>query len=224
MNTNKSKIKIINNIKEWYDLIANEQYIVHDIHQTTSNILQVVYSEVKQLHLGGNQTNVPLAVFTTTYARLKLLKTLIKLDKRVLYFDTDSIIFISDPEFMTTEEHPKLGDYLGQFTDELNGKFITEFVSAGAKNYAKLLNDGTSECVVKGFQLSYVANLNINFESIKEIVLNDNKKNLFVSQSKINRNRKNWELYTSELEKTYGMVYDKRILLNDFTTLPFGYR
>ena len=175
------------------------------------------------MHSGGNQTNVPLAVFTTAYARLKLLKYLIKLDRRVLYYDTDSIVFITDTEFEKSEDHPRLGDYLGNFTDELDGKYIVEFISAGAKNYAKLLNDGTSECVVKGFTLSHIASLEINFDSMKNLVLNESNKSLFVNQTKITRNKRNWFLNTCEIEKTYSMVYDKRILLDDFTTLPYGY-
>ena len=41
MNTNKSKLKIINEKSEWYDMISNEQLIIHDIHQANPDILQV---------------------------------------------------------------------------------------------------------------------------------------------------------------------------------------
>ena len=50
---------------------------------------------------------------------------MIKLGQRVLYFDTDSIFFISRPG----EYEPKLGDFLGEFTNEINpseGDFIQE--------------------------------------------------------------------------------------------------
>jgi hypothetical protein len=40
-------------------------------------------------------TNIPIASFTTAYARVKLYKLLDSLGERVLYTDTDSVIFIS---------------------------------------------------------------------------------------------------------------------------------
>ena len=48
------------------------------------------------------------------------------LDDRVLYFDTDSCIFISKEGFW----EPELGDYLGDLTNEIegsHGNYIVEF-------------------------------------------------------------------------------------------------
>ena len=40
-------------------------------------------------------TNVAIAAYTTAQARLKLFEYLHKLDRRVLYYDTNSVIFVS---------------------------------------------------------------------------------------------------------------------------------
>ena len=48
----------------------------------------------------------------------------------MLYVDTDSIIYASDGE-----NDPVLGDYLGNFTDELDREFIKTFVSGKFKLY-----------------------------------------------------------------------------------------
>ena len=72
------------------------------------------------------KTNVVIAAFTTAYARLKLYGVLDQLQERVLYYDTDSVIFVSKPD----EPEPPLGPYLGQLTNELNGGHITTFISA----------------------------------------------------------------------------------------------
>ena len=45
----------------------------------------------------------------------------------MLYFDTDSVIYVSP----TGQHLLPLGDFLGDLTDELNGGYITEFVSGG---------------------------------------------------------------------------------------------
>lgn len=69
-------------------------------------------------------TNIFLAAFTTAYARLKLYDEVDRLGRSVLYMDTDSIIYESDGL-----NDPPLGDFLGEFTDELNGETIKTFVS-----------------------------------------------------------------------------------------------
>ncbi len=82
--------------------------------------------------MGGKDSNVVLGSFVTCYGRMRLYEELFKIDDRVLYFDTDSIIFNSK------ESHyePKLADYLVKFTNEIKGdNYIEEFVKAGPKNY-----------------------------------------------------------------------------------------
>lgn len=69
-------------------------------------------------------TNIFLAAFTTAWARLKLYEEMDKLGRSVLYHDTDSIIYASNGI-----NDPPLGNFLGEFTDELDGDTITTFVS-----------------------------------------------------------------------------------------------
>lgn len=176
------------------------------------------------MHEGGDNCSIPIAAFVTCQARLKLWRELNKLGLRVLYFDTDSIIFVSKPcDYM-----PELGDFLGQFTSEVqSGLYIVEFVSAGPKNYAYKLNSGETSCTVKGFTLNHIASQKINYESIKEIVCRPAdggiRESISVEQMKFARNKFTWEIETSIISKLYSFVYDKRILLSDLTTLPYGY-
>jgi hypothetical protein len=51
---------------------------------------------------------------------------------------------------------------------------------------------------------------------------NDNFE-ITVDQSVIKRNRKNWEICSAVVSKVYTQVYDKRILKEDFTTIPYGF-
>ena len=224
MNLNKSRIEILSNRDKWFEMLADENFVIHDVQDSNPEILQVVYSERADMHLGGNQTNVPIAAFVTSYARVKLFRTLVKLDRRVLYFDTDSVIFVSDPQFRLSPNFPVLGDYLGEWTDECsNGRLIVVFISCGAKNYALYFDDGDSECVIKGIQQTNIACEKINFDTMKEILLQDQNRKLLVPQSRIKINRKSWNLINTDFEKEYGMVYDKRILNQDFSSRPYGY-
>ena len=141
----------------------------------------------------------------------------------MLYFDTDSVIYVSIPG----EWDPEIGDYLGELTNELaDGDFIVEGVFPGPKNYAFVTNEKETVCKVKGFSLNYKASMKVNFEPMKEMILSEIENDNFeitVDQSVIKRNRKNWEICSAVVSKVYTHVYDKRILKEDFTTIPYGF-
>jgi len=97
-------------------------------------------------------TNVAIGVFTTSHARLVLLKAMTALGPDVLYHDTDSIVFkYYDNAFPDVFE---CGGFLGQWTNELDaGEHIVEFASAGPKNYVLKTNHGHKSMKVKGFNV-----------------------------------------------------------------------
>ena len=77
------------------------------------------------------------------------------LGNRVMYHETDSVIYSSYPG----QWQPPTGKYLGDLADELachqigclgcsTGHWIVEFVSCGAKNYTYKLNTGQVMCKV----------------------------------------------------------------------------
>ena len=219
MNNNKVSYKIINDAGEWFKLLENDQYKIHDVKFFNQDTIQVFYSHNKDQFEGGIKTNVAVAAFVTAQGRLHLYNEMEKLDKRVLYCDTDSIIFISRPG----EYEPELGNYLGQFTNEIEDGYIEEFVSAGPKNYAYKLNNGKTNCTIKGFTQNHVTSLKLTYESIKNIVCENQNKKIPVDQLKFVKNKKQWTIKTNIEKKNYGFVYDKRALFEDLTTLPFGY-
>ena len=57
--------------------------------------------------------------------------------------------------------------YLGDLTDELDGHNITEFVSAGSKNYGYKLENDQYFYSVKGFTLNHKVSQILNFEKMK---------------------------------------------------------
>jgi hypothetical protein len=218
LNANKTQYKVLTNPKEWFEMLNNDQLIIQSADISLENCIQVYYSQKYQE--GSTEISIPIASFVTCHARLKLLSEIQKLNDRVLYFDTDSIIYISKPEYY----EPKLGDNLGEFTSELeSGESIVEFVSAGPKNYAFKLNSGETKCTIKGFTFSKNVDLKLNFDAIKSLVLGDHTKKISVEQVKFKRNKSKWEVYCEILDKEYGFVYDKRVLLENLNTLPYGY-
>jgi hypothetical protein len=66
----------------------------------------------------GNR-NVIIASFVTAYARLELFEVLHKLQDSVLYYDTDSVIFVENRAW---GRYIETGKYLGEMTDKLSEK------------------------------------------------------------------------------------------------------
>ena len=154
----------------------------------------------------------------------------------VLYHDTDSITYSATD---TDSYIPPLGEYLGELTNELTckevgcngcstGHWIEKFVSCGPKNYIYRLNTGETSCKVRGFSLNYKNSQVVNFSSVKDALYAWHRKesvNMITVKTEIHRHKhENPEVYTREIHKHYSVVYDKRRVLNDLTTVPYGYR
>ena len=58
---------------------------------------------------------------------------------------------------------------------------------------------------------------------MKNIVQNDQNAKIEIPQLSFTRDKKTWHIKSDITQKLYGFVYDKRILMDDFTTYPYGY-
>jgi hypothetical protein len=222
MQTLKTSCKFITSYQELLEYFNNKQFEVKNLLFPSDHVAMLLYQDNKEMHWGSNQTNVAIAAFVTAQARLKLYGEMKLLGDRVMYVDTDSIFF----KRFAGKYSPKLGDYLGEFTNEIDpseGSHIVEFVSAGPKNYSYKLDTGITHSKVKGFSLNYAASRRIDFDKIKNIVCNMREERVSVRQSTLVRNKNDWSLRTKTSDKIYRMVYDKRIICDDLSTLPYGF-
>ena len=97
-----------------------------------------------------------------------------------------------------------------------------------SKNYTYKLNTGQVTCKVRGFSLNYKNSQIINFESMKEALYawhsNDDSQKLTTVKTEIQRQKyQNPIVYTKLVKKSYSVVYDKRRVLHDLTTVPYGF-
>lgn len=148
-----------------------------------TGILPVNHQTLYVSHIKKDEAVVPsgiansvIAAYTTAQARLKLYSYLEPLDSRVLYCDTDSIIYVTknDPN----EYEPPTGTLLGDLTDELEqGSFIKSFISGGPKFYSFITHaaDGTEKevCKVKGITLNFANSKLINYNAIRSYIVED---------------------------------------------------
>ena len=207
---------------KFFQIISDSTKNVTNFHVIAKDMLMMEWEHNKNYVPDDTKSNIFIAAFTTCWARLKLYSVLEILDKRVLYMDTDSCIYISKVGLI----EPPLGDYLGQLTNELNpSEHIVEFVTTGPKSYAYLTNKGTQECKVRGFSLKNYTNCKlVNFDLLKLIVKEDQSKYVEVpNDRKICRDKKLGILYNRKESKCYKMVFTKRVIGENYNTFPYGY-
>ncbi|MET0103898.1 MAG: DNA polymerase, partial [Sedimenticola sp.] len=206
---------------QFFQIFTDPMKEPQNFHILTNDIIQLEWAYKTESQPEDNKTNIYLATFTTCWARLKLYSVLEQVNRRVLYYDTDSVIYVSKPG----ESDPPLGDFLGDLTSELPpSQFITQFVSLGPKNYGYRTNTGQETCKVRGFTLNFTNSQLINLETMDNLLTDPQHTAIAITNPhKICRDKRKRKLYNREEQKTYQMVYTKRRKIDNYDTEPFGY-
>ncbi len=236
MRDNLHQTIFIHDPKQYFAIMTSRSKIVHDVEITDDSCVMVTYSMDENYIEGNASTNLAIAAFTTSHARLRLLNMLRKLDDRVLYYDTDSVIYTSKPgEWM-----PPQGSILGDWDNQLDDgeSHITEFISLGPKTYCYTTDTGRVEMKAKSITQNghtedilkwnddhaelVKAGQSLTKETFKKLL--DNKEDTFqvIYPDRLKKDFKNQTIHSIVVPKTVRLVYDKRMLLDGFTTLPFG--
>ena len=220
--SNKVQVTYVSDPREYVKMMSDRTICVHDAYHVSDEYIALQWSRAEEFDVGLPHTNVVLAAYTTANARLKLYELLERLQERVLYFDTDSVIYLHRDD---GSYNPPLGSYLGELKDELPDSRVVEYTGLGPKNYALRMSDGETVCRVRGFSLDYKTSQLVNFETLSSIVLTDPDREIETTRpNAIHRPPRTGEIYTAPLTKRYRMVYDKRLVLEDgIHTVPFGW-
>lgn len=154
--TNLTQTTHISDPLEFFDMMTSDQQKVKNIQFVNNESVKLEWVYNDDFVEASSKTNVVIAAYTTAQARLKLYSYLQPLDRRVLYCDTDSVVFTTAPG----QWESPLGDYLRDLTDEVPGNNITHFVTGGLKNYAYRLatpnkTGQMSICKVRGITLNF---------------------------------------------------------------------
>jgi len=149
----------------------------------------------------------------------------------VIYCDTDSIVYY-DNGLNTV----KTGDMLGEWTDELKkDEYIKLWASTGPKSYYYETNMGKNVTKIKGFTLNYqnLEKLNGNTMiriikiEVSEIFCSSSeevkKESVDLEYNQITRDIKTKNLINKTVKKKFQFEYDKRIILQNYDTIPYGF-
>ena len=222
---NLSKNERVTEPKEFYAYLDSDQYIVKEAQMINDETVEIHYLEKEGFVEENKKVNIVIAAFTTAYARLKLYDLLDLLQERVLYYDTDSVVYVHEPG----KPDPQLGDYLGELTDELNGGYITTFLSGGPKNYGYVTNTGEAILKIRGISLTYDATLTLNINTMRDLVDSyvidgaRHEKVTITIPHKITRDKKEKNIVTKRTKKDYRVIYNKRVVKENYETVPYGY-
>ena len=222
---NLTKTDRVTEPRELYHYLDSDEYDVRGGQLVNDETFEIQYMENEGFVDENDKVNIVIAAFTTAYARLKLYDLLDLLQERVLYYDTDSVVYVHEPG----KPDPPLGDYLGDLTDELNGGYITTFLSGGPKNYAYITNTGEGIQKIRGLSLTYDARKTLNIGTMRDLVESyvvDGARNEKVTiniPNKITRDKKEKQIVTKRTKKDYRVVYNKRVVKENYETVPYGY-
>ena len=218
--SNMSQTKYVTEVSEFYEILLNDKLDNINFQFINDDMVQMTYNFKDQFVDNSKNTNVYIACFTTSPARLMLYNKLDYLNEKVLYFDTDSIIYADDGT-----KNIETGDMLGDMTDELSGKGVTNFVSTAPKSYSFKYGDDDEKSAIKGFTLNQENSSILNHNSMSKIVRKQIRELTIVNENKITR--KNREIVNEDREKVFKFGYDKRVIrqINEdhIDTLPYGY-
>lgn len=225
---NKTQVMEFNDSAKFHRFLDTDKVDVRYVGVLNAERVEAHYKYQVEDDCISPNLNIFVAAFTTCWARLRLYEALELLQERILYFDTDSIFFIHRPDL----QKPILGDFLGDFKDELDrGDPIVEFVSGGPKNYGYRTKAGNTECKVRGFSLTSEGLAHLNYEVLRQNTLDEIQKprekprrTSVPMTHQVGRNSKEYTLFTHANEKTYQLVYEKRVVNPvTFLTYPFGH-
>jgi hypothetical protein len=227
MRPDMKKSVFISTSAEQIDIIFNDKY--KDVSQIELNdeFRLMEYKCKEEYQKPNKNTNIYIAVFTTAYARLKLYSLLEILDRRVLYMDTDSVIYIDDGSDAVISIEEMLGSDLGELTDELKGDHIEEYVGAGPKDYGYETNKGKVVIKNKGIILNAEAEEKITLNKKIELVKSNNTKSETIENTQFKLSKKDNSIKVIKQNKIYDFEFNKRMIVKEsedsIYSLPYGY-
>ena len=224
---NKTQVKAFDDPRAFHHFLDTDKLDIRHVSVMNDTMVEIHYQyQDKDIPVSPN-LNIFVTAFTTCWARLRLYEALELLGECVLYYDTDCVIYLEEEG----QPNPVLGNYLGEFTSELDDDTIEEFVSGSPKNYGYQTKNGHVECKVRGFRLNSEGKTQLNYDVMRWNVLDEIQKPLkdpcqmqVIQSYEIVQNAKKYDQTTQPGYKYYQFVYDKRVVdPATFQTYPYGY-
>ena len=132
-----TQTEYVTDLNDFYKIVTEDTLYNINIEFIKDDMAQINYTYKDQFTENSNNTNIFIACFTTSHARLILYKKLDYLGSNVIYYDTDSIMCVDDGK-----KRPETGGNLGNIKDELKGLEMKSFISTRPKSYSYVYGNG----------------------------------------------------------------------------------
>jgi len=194
----------IDSEKDFYRVILDDQIENIGLCFLNDNMVYASYEKKDEFLNVSYNTNIFIACFTSSWARLRLYSMLDMLDKNVCYCDTDSVVYIENEQ-----TKPIVDQYIGEWTDELGDNYMDFWCCAQAKDYGYILNNGKQAGKVKGFRVTAETENKMTNEQRIQLIKGA------IDHVDINYNQfiiKNCEIITKSMVKQWAFKFDKRMI------------
>lgn len=199
-------------------LTSPDTEVTDIIHHTVDGSNAELRFKYRELHEAQtklrNFCHVAIAAFTTAYGRLKLLQMVHLLGQdRVLYMDTDSIIYKVLPESpISLREDHFLGGWENEYPQEDQG-LRHRFVSTGPKVYGYELESGNPVLHIKGFRFCQASTGLFKLNTLRDALLATPEEPAEIKQelSRFQSNRRH-QVFTTAQHRTYMACFTKRCI------------
>ena len=130
---------------------------------------QVVYGKIKEHYWLNRNYNIWIAAAVTAHARCRLHRQMIKIGpERILYCDTDSIVFLYPRTENTLASHG-LGNWVDEAIDF--GSAIKKIFAFAPKSYCLLLDNGEYRIKAKGCRMTLSNKLKSNPTELENLLI-----------------------------------------------------
>jgi hypothetical protein len=168
--------------------------------------------------------NIAIAAFVAAYGRIMLWEEMNKLGDRVMYHDTDSIIYCRLPDVYNFP----IDVLLGEWSDENPDDKISEFVALGPKTYGYRTASGKTVAKCKGFTLNELNAKIITHNELKRLVQcfqRGESEEITSTYIHFGYSRGGNFTYTTERAKRLKVTANKNeVDIRTLITYPFGAR
>jgi len=103
----------IDNLRDFYRVVVNDKIEQISFSFLNDDMVYASYETKDEFLKIDYKTNIHIACFTSSWARLRLYDMLEKLDRNVCYCDTDSVVYVENEETKTLVQQ-YIGDGLGE--------------------------------------------------------------------------------------------------------------
>jgi hypothetical protein len=218
-------------LEDYHKLISNKHINLNTLDALVLNNDTALFSYETTENVSDSwmTTNIYIGVFTTCYGRLHLYRGMKDLGHRVIYCDTDSVLYYHEDHDIPPIGKDgqiihgfKCGDYLGEWTDELDNHWIKVFASSGEKSYGYMIDKNPNckdDCKICNSQVIKTKGITLTHENSQIFTLDKmidlvfgNEEHINTQTFRIQFDKKAQKLQSVYSEKTVSLTGSKRII------------